>query len=94
MTEQELDFKMEDETSVSGHPWMSLRQQKTGIILFRLRLPGHFNLVERLYKPDYKGSDFLEGRIDTQCHLDWDEDVDIRKIKSLETKKLKVIKNE
>lgn len=83
----EQDFVIEDATSISGKPWLSLHEQKTGLILFRYRLQGHFNLVERLFKPDYRGSDFLEGRVDTKCHLNWGDDVDVRKVGALKENK-------
>jgi hypothetical protein len=64
-------------------PWLPLEEEKRGLILFRLRLKGGFNLVERLWKDGpsdrYRGSSFLEGRVDTELGLEWEEDVDVRK---------------
>lgn len=64
-------------------PWYSLKNQTRGLILFRLRLKGGFNLVSRLFRErpeneNYRGSNFLEGIIDTKLGLDWGEDVDVR----------------
>jgi hypothetical protein len=79
MSKQETDWKVQGPEPPEGfYPWVPLEEEKRGLILFRLRLPDGFNLVSRLYKPDFHGSDFLEGRVDTWCGLEWGEDFDVR----------------
>ena len=64
-------------------PWLPLELEKHGLILYRLRLKGGFNLVDRMWREypskPFQHSVFLEGIIDTEIGLEWGEDVDVRK---------------
>ena len=86
MSEQETSWKIQDGPAPCG-PWVSIENEKRGLILFRLRVKGGFNLVSRMWKNPltnlYRGSDFLEGIIDTNLGLEWGEDIDVRKKLSL-----------
>jgi len=81
MTEQ-IGWTIQDGDAPCG-PWVRLENEKRGLIFFRLRLKGGFNLVSRMWRDNplapFRGSDFLEGKIDTDLGLEWGEDVDLRK---------------
>lgn len=95
MSEQEISWKIQDGPSPCG-PWVQLKDEKRGLILFRLRLKGGFNLVSRLWRDNalqpFQGSDFLEGVIDTDLGLGWGEDIDVRKKISVSQEETKVKK--